>query len=219
MIHIGELLTKSECEAIVEALRDEAIWKDGSMTAGGRARAVKTNFQADLKAPVVKASLKKIEKALRANEVFLAAAQPATFARFLISRYGEGMSYGDHVDAAYIGGVRTDISFTLFLNSAQEYDGGELVVETAGSENTVKGDVGSLILYPSNAVHRVEKVTRGERIACVGWVKSKIKSPEQRDILFEMDRSLADLNGTNTPDELATRLSNIRNNLLRIFGD
>ena len=48
------------------------------------------------------------------NVVFNAAAQPADFARLLINRYEPGMAYGDHVDAAYMDGVRADLSFTLF---------------------------------------------------------------------------------------------------------
>ena len=77
----------------------------------------------------------------------------------------------------YIDGLRTDLSFTVFLNQPEDYDGGELVIDTAGHEDSIKGPAGSVVLYPSSSVHRVTEVTRGERLACVGWVQSRIKSP------------------------------------------
>ena len=219
MIQISDVLSSGECEAILQTLDREDLWRDGGETAKGRARAVKNNWQADRDHSAVKSVRNKVEKSLLANEVFRAAAQPSQFARLIISKYAAGMSYGDHVDAAYIDGVRTDLSFTLFLTDADSYEGGELIVDTAGHEDAIKGISGSLVLYPSSSVHRVAPVTKGERIACIGWVKSKIASNEQRALLFELERVLADVNVINAPSEIGIRLSNIRNNLLRLFGE
>ncbi len=36
---------------------------------------------------------------------------------------------------------------------------------------------GDMILYPSTSLHRVAPVTRGERLAVVGWVQSLIRDP------------------------------------------
>ncbi len=55
------------------------------------------------------------------------------------------MSYDRHVDQALIRNSeiwRTDVSFTLFLNSPQEYEGGELVIESADEEKAYKLDSG-----------------------------------------------------------------------------
>lgn len=41
----------------------------------------------------------------------------------MISRYTAGMRYGTHVDDAVMGGIRTDISFTLFLADPSSYEG------------------------------------------------------------------------------------------------
>lgn len=219
MLQIGGVLTIHECEAIAESLTGDALWADGGATAKGAARAAKRNLQADVKAPPVKAALAKIKQSLLANDVFRAAAQPAQIARMILSRYGPGMAYGDHVDAPYIDGVRTDLSFTLFLSDPETYEGGELIAQNAGFEDAVKGPAGGLVLYPSNTVHRVEPVARGERLACIGWVKSRIRSTEQRDLVFEMERLLADLRTAGAAPGLTTRLSNLRNNLLRMFGE
>ena len=36
-------------------------------------------------------------------------------------------------------------------------------------------------------LHRVVKVTRGTRFACVGWIESYVRSIEDRSILFGLD--------------------------------
>ena len=216
ILQISDILTQTECATIGEVLDADSLWRDGKATAGGAAKAVKANLQADPQIPAVKGVLKKIQMAIEANTVFKAAAQPSRFARLILSRYQSSMEYGDHVDAAYIDGVRADISFTLFLSNPDDYDGGELVIDSAGSTDTIKAPAGSLVLYPSTAVHRVEAVKKGERLACVGWVESRIRSQEHRSVLFDLERTLtADISEKQT----RLQLLNIRNNLLRIFGN
>ena len=219
LLQIADILSTHECSAIKDALGDTDLWRDGKDTAKGLARAAKSNEQADRSAPVTKGAAAKIEKALRANPVFSAAAQPAAFSRIIFNRYENQMAYADHVDAAYIDGVRTDISFTVFLNDPDSYEGGALVIDNAGHEDAIKGPAGSVVIYPSTAVHRVEAVTSGQRIACIGWVKSKVKSPTQRALIFDLEMALAELRDIDAPEATLIRLGNVRNNLLRTFGD
>jgi PKHD-type hydroxylase len=84
-------------------------------------------------------------------------------------------------------GVRTDVSFTLFLSDPETYDGGALVIETSGGEDEIKLPAGSLVAYPSTTLHRVAEVTRGERLAAVGWARSFIRDPGRREMLFDLD--------------------------------
>ena len=70
-----------------------------------------------------------VQQALLGNALFKAAAMPKSFVKILVSRYQPGMSYGAHVDDALMGGVRTDLSFTLFLSDPETYGGGALVIE------------------------------------------------------------------------------------------
>ncbi|WDI31076.1 Fe2+-dependent dioxygenase [Hyphococcus flavus] len=219
LLQIDKILSAPECEAIVSAVGDPALWRDGKETAKGGAKSVKSNTQAAASAPPVKGSVSKILDTLRAHPVFQAAAQPADFIRPTINRYSPGMSYGDHVDAPYINNLRTDLSFTLFLTDPDTYAGGELVIDNQGHEDRIKGSAGSLVLYPSSSVHRVDEVTTGERICCIGWVKSRIRSAEQRGLLFEIEQTLADLRDVNAPSQTHNRLLNVRNNLLRLFGE
>lgn len=219
LLQIADILTPAECNAIKDALAAEDIWRDGKATAKGAARAAKENLQADPTAPAVRGVLAKIEKAVLANPVFRAAAQPDRLARIMVSKYAAGMQYGDHVDAPYIDGARSDLSFTVFLTDPGDYQGGALVIDNAGREDAIRGAMGSAVLYPSSSVHRVEPVEAGERIACVGWARSRVKSADHRAILFELESAIADLNQLNAPQAVRNRLANVRNNLLRAFGD
>jgi len=218
LLQISEVIDKALIEAIHEAAKAPGFWSDGGDTATGRAKAAKRNQQAIATGPA-KGVLGALSKVILENQTVRSAAQPETFARIMLNRYGEGMEYGAHVDAPYIDGVRTDLSFTLFLSSPEDYDGGDLVIDSAGAEDMVKLPAGSLVLYPSNSVHRVEKVTRGERLACVGWIKSRVRSQENRSVLFDLDRISADLTAINAPGDIRDRLTNVRNNLLRRWGE
>lgn len=219
LLQIADILSPAETAALREALAPADLWRDGAATAAGRARAAKNNLQADPAAPAAKGALEMISRRVLAHETVAAAARPVRLARLLLSRYEAGMAYGAHVDAAYIDGARTDVSFTLFLAEPESYDGGELVIETAGAEDRIKLPAGAMALYPSTALHRVAPVTKGARLAAVGWFTSRVKSAERRAMLFELETVMADLAKAGAPGEIRDRLANLRNNLLRDFGD
>jgi len=61
------------------------------------------------------------------------------------------------------------------------------VIEGASGEDAVKLAAGSMIAYPSTALHHVAEVTRGERLAAVGWARSYVRDGAQRELLFELD--------------------------------
>lgn len=218
LIQIADIIDAPMIDAVREAASAPGFWSDGRETALGRARAAKTNQQA-LAAGPAKGALDTLAAAILSNETLRSAAQPDRLARIMLNRYGEGMEYGSHVDAAYVDGVRTDLSFTLFLSGPDEYDGGDLVIDSAGAEDRVRLPAGSLVLYPSTSLHRVSKVTRGARIACVGWIKSRVRSPDERAVLFDLDRIGADLAVAGAPGDIRDRLANVRNNLLRRWGE
>ena len=101
------------------------------------------------------------------------------------------MSYDTHVDNALMGSssglYRSDVSFTLFLNSPQDYQGGELIIEGVQEEQSYKLEAGSAIVYPSTTLHRVNPVTEGRRLVVVGWVQSVIRDAGDREILFDLE--------------------------------
>ncbi len=186
---IGDVLSLAELQQILAIISD-AEFVDGALTAGWNARLVKNNRQ------IPKGSLQqqKIQEivfaALERNLLFQMAARPKLIHSILISRYEAGMSYGTHTDDALMVDqrqlMRTDISFTLFLSAPEDYDGGELKIESSEGERAYKLPAGALILYPASTLHRVEPVTRGIRYAAVSWVQSLIRDPQEREILFDL---------------------------------
>lgn len=219
LVRIRDILDTASLEAVCETLADPALFEPGDSTAGPRARRVKANLQAKRDDPNVRGVTRMIEKALGENDVFRAAAQPKNMGRVLLSRYDAGMGYGQHIDAPIIEDLRTDLSFTLFLSEPDDYEGGELVIDTGGAEEVVKLPAGALILYPATYLHRVETVTAGVRLAAVGWLQSYIRAEAQRDMLFDLDRTIADLVQTGADDGALDNLTRIRANLFRMWAD
>ena len=184
-IVIGNVLSADDLTLVREALA-RATFEDGRDTAGFAARMVKNNRQAtnDRKLETVR---KLVEQCILAHEVFALAVRPKALTPLLFSAYEPGMRYGSHVDDALMHGMRTDVSFTLFLSDPDSYDGGELVIESAAGEDAVKLPAGSLVAYPSTALHHVAEVTRGVRLAAVGWARSYIRDGGRRELLFDLD--------------------------------
>ncbi|TFH88606.1 Fe2+-dependent dioxygenase [Billgrantia azerbaijanica] len=213
---IDQAISPELLSRVTATLADTAF-RDGRETAGWHARTVKQNEQADGRRPEIAELRQEVAKALQANPLFQMAARPRRLKPLMFSRYQEGMTYGNHVDDAIMatpqGAMRTDLSFTLFLNDPDSYEGGELLVDSTAGEQTYKLPAGALILYPSSTLHRVEPVTRGERLAAVGWAQSQIRDPLQREILFDLDttrRQEFDANGkTRTFDMLSKSLANL----------
>ncbi|HEV7323674.1 MAG TPA: Fe2+-dependent dioxygenase [Bosea sp. (in: a-proteobacteria)] len=217
ILPIGNVLSPSEIDEIrieLAAIRFE----DGRSTAGWSARLVKNNRQA---APGARSEAlrEKLAEHILANEVFAAAVRPKALTPLLISRYQPGQAYGSHIDDALIGGLRTDVSFTLFLAAPESYQGGELVIEGTSGDEQIKLPAGSLIVYPSTSLHHVAPVTEGERLAAVGWARSFIRDGGQREILFDLDRARRALFGREGKTAEFDLLSKSLANLVRMWAD
>ena len=193
-------------------------FEDGRATAGWHARTVKRNTQADGGDPRLARLRQEVDQALRSNALFEMAARPARVKPVMFSRYQPGMEYGSHVDDAVMpdgagGTLRTDVSFTVFLSDPADYDGGELVTDTTAGEQSYKLPAGAVVVYPSSTLHRVNGVTRGERLAAVGWAQSQVRDPQRREVLFDLDtarRSLFQREGKSAEfDALSKSLANL----------
>jgi PKHD-type hydroxylase len=218
MLCIGDVLERNETAAI--RARAEALnFVDGSSTAGWAARLVKNNEQCDPEDTGLAELRSRIEQRILANELFQLAVRPKVLTPLLISRYKPGKQYGTHVDDAFMRGMRTDVSFTLFLAEPETYEGGALVIETAAGEQAFKLAAGSMIVYPSNTLHRVAPVESGERLAAVGWARSFVRSPERREILFDLETARRELFDSQGKSSIFDQLSKCSANLLRMWAD
>lgn len=62
------------------------------------------------------------------------------------------------------------LSFVLQLSDPSEYEGGDLILNPAGTPVTVEKNFGKIIFFPSHTLHEVTPVTKGTRYTLVGWV-------------------------------------------------
>lgn len=194
----------------------------GKRTAGATARDVKDNLQADGSDPRVRALDTFVADALRRHPLFEVAARPAFISPLMFSRYEEGMTYGSHTDDAMMGPagarLRTDLAFTLFLEDPSAYQGGALVIESALGEQEIKLKAGDAFLYPAGTIHRVAPVTKGVRVAAVGWVESYIADASARDILLDLAAVRNRLSKSGVPKVELLRLDKAISNLLRMWA-
>jgi PKHD-type hydroxylase len=189
ILTIENVLTAEELVLITSKLKD-AEFVDGKLTAGWFAKTVKNNTQLSSNTEAVKELRTIVVTALKRNRLFQAAVKPKIIRPIIFSCYSQGMYYGSHTDNAIMGDekpIRSDVSFTLFLNSPSSYKGGELVIDTSLGEQAFKLEAGCAIAYPSTTLHRVETVVEGKRLAAVSWVQSFIREPTEREILFDLD--------------------------------
>jgi PKHD-type hydroxylase len=145
--------------------------------------------------------------------------RPKALSPLLFSRYDPDMHYGSHVDDALMDGMRTDVSFTLFLSAPESYDGGELVIESAAGEDAVKLSAGALVAYPSTSLHHVAAVTRGVRLAAVGWARSFIRDAARRELLFDLDTARSALFARDGKTAEFDLIAKSTANLLRMWAE
>jgi len=227
LLHVRQVLDRDALRA-ARAVLDRAQWGDGGVTAGVQSALAKNNQQLDQQGEAAKALQPIVLQGLNRHPVFFSGALPRRVFPPLFNRYaGTANAFGNHVDNAvrFIPGtlgerLRTDISCTLFLNEPDEYDGGALVVEDTFGAQSIKLPAGDMVLYPGTSVHRVEPVTRGERLASFFWVESMVRSDEQRRLLHDMDRHLMHLRSSvGEADAGVIGLTGTYHNLLRAWAD
>lgn len=225
LLQIPDVLTPDELRAL-HATLGEAAWRDGRATAGTQAVHAKNNEQVIPGSEQAKAAQTLVLQALNRHALFFSATLPKKTFPPQFNRYGNDTNrYDDHVDGAVMHSattgesVRTDVSCTLFLSEPADYDGGELVINDTFGVQTVKLPAGHMVIYPSSSVHRVEPVTRGQRVASFFWVESMVRRDDQRRLLFDMDMDLLRLRAQHGEEPSVVGLTGLYHNLLRMWAD
>ena len=170
-----------------------------------------------------------VHRVLWRHEIFISLAIPKRLSGVHFARYMPGMEYSDHIDNTLMSvssgnPLRADMSMTIFLHQPDDYDGGELVLNSDTTPQGIKLSAGDAVFYPTGDFHRVDPVTRGERRVAVAWIQSAIRDPAQRQILMEMWMALDWIHNNKTMandnDHPAFRpLAKARNNLLRMGAE
>ncbi len=232
-IVLAKILSPDEISRVLALLRNAPAgesWVDGKVTTGPQSALVKNNQQMPAEGRVTAQAREIVAQALGRHPGFMTSALPRRLLPPGFNRYsGSTNTFGPHIDNALRntpggpGFLRTDISCTLFLSEAQSYDGGELVISSSSGEQAYKLQAGDMLLYPATTVHRVNPVTRGERIASFFWVESMVASSEQRQLLHDLDLAIMglrtrELKNLGRESEEAVRLTGVYHNLLRMWA-
>jgi PKHD-type hydroxylase len=145
-----------------------------------------------------------IVPALERNPSFISAVLPNVVYPLMFNRYGEGMTFGAHVDGSVRlhpqdgRKIRTDVSATLFLTNPEDYDGGELLIEDTYGRHAVKLPAGDMVVYPATSL---------------------VRDDNQRALLYEMDGAIQRLNQTNADETARRSLIGCYHNLVRQWSE
>ena len=216
----SQLLINEEIEALVKSLKKEnTLWEDGKKTAGSHASLVKNNLQLNRKSEISKKLTHSIKKKILSSPLIKSFALPKIIHGIMFTKSLSNMHYGRHVDNPFMSSGRSDLSFTISLTDKDTYSGGELIIEEINSEKEFKLNAGEIIIYPSTYLHSVKEIKNGERLVCVGWIESYVKSVEEREYLFDLDAGAKGLLAKNGRSDELDLIFKSYSNLLRLLGN
>ena len=215
-----QLLNEEETEILIKTINDQNnLWEDGKKTAGSHASKVKNNLQLNRNSEVSKKYSQLIKKKILENQLIKSFSLPKIIHGIMFTKSSQKMGYGRHIDNPFMSTGRSDLSFTISLTNKENYEGGELVIETINSEKEFKLNAGQMIIYPSTYLHSVKEVKNGERVVCVGWIESYIKSIEEREYLFDLDAGAKGLLAKYGRSDELDLIFKSYSNLLRLLGN
>ena len=215
-----QLLNAEEINLIKQDLEDETQnWEDGKKTAGSHATLVKNNLQLNRNSEISKKYSQFVNKKILSNQLIKSFSLPKRIHGIIFTKSSKKMHYGRHIDNPYMSSGRSDLSFTLSLTNKDSYKGGELIIETMNTEEKFKLNAGEIIIYPSSYLHSVNEVKSGNRLVCVGWIESYVKSTEKREYLFDLEAGARSLLAKHGRSEELDLIFKSYSNLLRVVGD
>jgi PKHD-type hydroxylase len=220
LLAIKNVLAENQLK-VIQTLLSNADFVDGKLSAGKEASTVKNNTELSKNSPLHEQLNQMVMSSLLKNAEYQASVFPLKVATPFYARYAAGMDYGFHVDDPVMGPLqgryRSDISTTVFLNDG--YEGGELVIKTAFGEQSLKLNAGDAVVYPSTSLHKVNPVTKGERLVAVTWAQSMIKDMAKRELLYELGQARETLIEKNQNSSETSQVSNVYANLVRRWSE
>ncbi|MGB5708011.1 MAG: Fe2+-dependent dioxygenase [Arenicellales bacterium] len=220
LIIVPSVLNQEQLGASRQLL-SEGTFIDGRLSAGEQARRHKNNqeFSADDKQTSALNNL--VMGALISHPVYLNAGLPRRIAAPYYCRYLSGMAYGSHIDDPIMGQgdrYRCDIAITVFLNGPDEYQGGELEIETEFGSKRVKLEAGDAVMYPASSRHSVNEVASGERLVAVTWMQSLVRESDKRSLLYQLYLAKESLRKSDPDAEVTHRVDQSYVNLVRMWS-
>jgi PKHD-type hydroxylase len=181
----------------------------------------KNNLQADISQPEAAKAAQIAGAAIARNDEINRFVFPKRIASPLLARYEVGMTYGMHADAPFLplptSPLRSDVSGTIYIADPASYAGGELVIHLGSEKVTIKGEPGSMVVYPSTTLHEVMPVTTGQRLVMITFIESVIPDQTQRELLWQLNE-VHGLEGLTMKWENRTRLQYVIASLHRMWA-
>ncbi|NOY65877.1 MAG: Fe2+-dependent dioxygenase [Gammaproteobacteria bacterium] len=221
LLKIPNVIDASQLNVMQQALK-EAPFIDGKLSAGKKAQQVKNNQEVDQASEMARQLSQILMGNLHHNDTFKNAALPHLTATPYFAKYTKGMTYGNHIDDPIMGQeqrFRCDVACTIFMNNPDEYDGGELTIQTQFGNQTVKLPAGDAVLYPASSLHQVAEITRGERIVAVTWIQSLVRDPAKRELLYELNLAREKLMQEKPEAEETAQIDHSYTNLVRMWAE
>lgn len=216
-LHVKNVLTPAELDEL-RKLAGSVRFVDGK--ASNPHNLAKNNLQAEPQHADAMKAANIAGTAINRSEDIRNFVFPKRMASPLFARYEPGMQYGIHSDAPMLplpnAPLRSDVSGTLFLAEPETYDGGELVIHLGSEKVTIKGEPGSMVVYPSTTLHEVTPVTKGARLVMITFIESWIPDQIQRELLYTLNEVHA-LEGLKMSWESRTRLQFVVSSLHRMW--
>jgi PKHD-type hydroxylase len=203
---VKNVLTPAEIEQVRQIARSVRFVEGRASNPHNLA---KDNLQMDVTQPDAVRASNIAGAAIARNEEIKNFVLPKRIASPLLARYEPGMKYGSHADAPFIplptGPLRSDVSGTLWIADPSTYDGGELTIHLGSEKVSIKGEPGSMVVYPSTTLHEVTPVTQGQRLVFITFIESVISDQTERELLWQLTEIHA-LEGLKMDWENRTRL-------------
>ena len=223
LLVIPDILSQTKLNEI-QTILAQATFVDGRLSAGGHAIRVKHNQELPPQAEQQQRLNQLVMNTLVQHPLFQQAALPHRIASPFYARYTQGQAYGDHIDDPVMGPTpaqryRSDISCTVFLNSPDDYDGGELLIRATFGEQTIKLPAGHAVIYPSSSLHQVSEVTRGERLVAVTWIQSLVRDAARRELLYELSQARDSLMQSQPDATVTNQVDHSYVNLVRMWTE
>ena len=83
----------------------------------------------------------------------------------------------------------------------------------------IKLHAGHAVAYPSSALHQVAQVSHGERLAAMTGVRSRVRNPARREILYDICRMREKLAKLHPDGEEAGLAFKSHANLLSVWSE
>ncbi len=220
IVQIKHVLGEKELKQ-VQKLFQSTEFRDGKLSAGMAAKSVKNNEELINEKIITELNNIVMNNLVRHPE-YNHAALPHRIAVPFYVRYKQGMGYGEHIDDPIMGEgdrYRSDIAITVFLNSPEEYEGGELAIQTPYGTQSIKFPAGDAVLYPASTRHQVTPISNGERLVAITWAQSLIRNHEQRDLLYQLSKTREKMLRRDPDSEDTKHIDNVYVNLVRMWSD